>query len=64
MWCEKRRVAAWTKRGSPCGALSRISAFHQIAFQVEHFYCQQQRVILTDLVKELGGRERQISNFG
>lgn len=33
-------------------------------FKVEHFYCQQQRVILTDLVKELGGRERQISNFG
>ena len=40
--------------------LPRLKLMFVEYFKVEHYYCAQQRVILKDLVNELGGRERQI----
>ena len=39
----------------------RLKATLVAYFKVELFYCQQQKGILTNLVKELGGRERLVS---
>ena len=41
----------------------RLKATLVAYFKVELFYCQQQKGILTNLVKELGGRERQIAGI-